>query len=166
MPALDVSISRSAMVFALLQMILGTVSIFIAGNILVDQSIYFAGLLGISPSLVGLLLLSIGTNVPEIVIALRAVVQKQQGIAFGGYLGSTATNTVTFALVALLGGPFLLTSTNFFITSILLMIGFILFYLFARSSDSISRKEGFILLGIYVLFVLVQAVTAAGVVFF
>lgn len=166
MPALDVSISRSAMVFALLQMILGTVSIFIAGNILVDQSIYFAGLLGISPSLVGLLLLSIGTNVPEIVIALRAVVQKQQGIAFGGYLGSTATNTVTFALVALLGGPFLLTSTNFFITSILLLIGFILFYLFARSSDSISRKEGFVLLGIYVLFVLVQAVTAAGLVFF
>lgn len=166
LPKMHADLSTGAIVFAVLQMILGTVSIFIAGNILVDQSIYFAELLGISPSLVGLLLLSIGTNVPEIVIALRAVVQKQQGIAFGGYLGSTATNTVTFAVVALMGGPFLLQSTNFFLTSILLLIGFVLFFVFARSRDTITRREGYVLLLVYILFVCVQAITAAGVVFF
>lgn len=147
------------------QIVFGGASIFVAGNILVTQSVYFAELLQIPNGLVGLLLLSIGTNIPEIVIAVRAILHQQKGIAFGDYLGSTVANTVLFAILALVNGTFVIHSSEFIITAILMTIGFILFYLFARSKDMLSRKEGFVLIGMYFLFLFLQMGSVAWLIF-
>lgn len=54
-------------------MALSAVAIFTAAYFLVEQTAYFSELLRIPPSIIGLLVLSIGTNVPELAIALRAM---------------------------------------------------------------------------------------------
>lgn len=160
-PALDGSIvlGKKPLFFSLAQLLIGAASIFIAGNILVEQSVYFAHALHIPSSLVGLMLLSIGTNLPEIAIAVRAVLQGGQGVAFGGYLGSAVTNTTIFGLLASAHGGFSLSPDSFVLSSLLLTLGLGLFFFCARSKDTISRQEGMALFGVYAVFFCVQLFT-------
>ncbi|TSC78921.1 MAG: inner membrane protein [Candidatus Peregrinibacteria bacterium Gr01-1014_25] len=146
--------TRHAHVIDILKIIAGGVLIFLAGHLLVQESLLFAETIGTPPSLVGLLFLSIGTNVPELVIALRCVLGKRTDIAFGDYMGSSAANTLIFGLLPLVNGPFLLTSQQFIPSFAVTVVGLLLFFRFARSGGELSRKEGAILLALFLAFVL------------
>ncbi|OGY99111.1 MAG: hypothetical protein A2945_05340 [Candidatus Liptonbacteria bacterium RIFCSPLOWO2_01_FULL_52_25] len=136
--------------------VLAGVFIFIAGHFFVEQSVYFASALGVPNSLIGLVLLSLGTNVPEITIAIRSIIKAHKDIAFGDYVGSAVTNTPIFALLPIVNGTFRVESSEFIATAWLMSLGLIAFYIFARSERSISRREGFLLLVFYALFLIVQ----------
>lgn len=140
----------------ILKILLGGTFIFVAGHFLVEQAVYFAGVLSVPGSLIGLILLSLGTNVPELVIAARSVFKKRKDIAFGDYVGSAAANTAIFGVLALSNGRFTVEASEFIFTGILMAAGLILFYLFARSKRELSRKEGLVLLGFYLTFLGVQ----------
>src|SRR5690606_33015641 len=73
----------------ILKIVGGAIIIFLTGNLLVTEATYFANLLNIPSSWIGLLLLSIGTNAPELVIAVRSIHQESLSVAFGNYIGST-----------------------------------------------------------------------------
>lgn len=147
---------KRAMWQDLARIVLGAAGIFIAAHFLVGQSVYFAELLTVPVSLIGLIVLSIGTNIPEIVIAARAIRGKHKDIAFGNYLGSMAMNVPIFGFMGLFAGTFFLEASEFYVTTILMLIGLPLLFVFARTKSILSRREGFILLIFYVLFVMVQ----------
>lgn len=132
--------------------------IFWAGKVLVDESLFFSRALSIPPSLVGLILLSIGTNIPELVIAVRCVVGRHEDIAFGDYLGSAAANTLIMGFLPIFNGTFAVERGEFISTFILTAIGLSLFFVFSRSKQTISRTEGSILLVTYGTFLLMQLI--------
>jgi cation:H+ antiporter len=137
----------------------GALFIFLAGHLLVQEAVYFSEIMSVPSSIIGLLLLSIGTNVPELVIAFRSILKGRKDIAFGDYLGSTLANTATFGVLAISNSSFNVEENEFLFTAILMIIGFTMFYIFATSKNKITRKEGFYLAGIYAIFVLVQFAT-------
>lgn len=141
------------------KILIGAAFIFAAGHILVEEAVYFSALLGVPGSLIGLILLSIGTNVPELVIAIRSIYKKHKDIAFGDYLGSAVANTAIFGFLPLLNGPFLVEAGEFLTTFFLMLAGLVLFYIFSGTRQSISRKEGFALLFVYLVFITVQIFT-------
>ncbi len=143
----------------LFRIIGGGVMIFLASRILVDQAVFFSVILGAPASLVGLVLLSLGTNVPEFVVAIRSVLKKRSDVAFGDYIGSAAVNTFIFGALALVNGGFLFNSGETSFTTILLVAGLFFFALFARSENSLSRREGATLLLFYAAFVAFQVWT-------
>ncbi|MDD4319584.1 MAG: hypothetical protein PHW10_04660 [Candidatus Peribacteraceae bacterium] len=143
------------------KIIVGGILIFVAGNLLVQESVYFAQMLRIPVSFIGLLLLAIGTNIPELVIAIRCILGRHKDIALGDYLGSAATNSLIFCLLAVANGPFLIESSEVLVTSVLFGAGLGLFYLFSRSKEILSRKEGAVLLALYALFLATQILNAA-----
>lgn len=138
------------------KVVIGGVAIFAATHFLVEQAVYFAAALSVPSSLMGLVLLSIGTNTPELVIAVRSIINKHKEIAFGDYLGSAAANTVIFGFLALLNGRFFVEPGEFTATAFLMAIGFVLFYFFAVSGRKISLKEGWVLMAFYVAFLAIQ----------
>jgi len=142
------------------KIVVGAILIFVAGNILVEESVFFASQLSIPVSYVGLLVLSIGTNIPEIVIAIRCVLGRHKDIAFGDYMGSAVANTLIFGILALWNTSFTIEKTESFITFPLLTLGVILFFLFSRTKNNLSRKEGLIMLGLYGAFVIIQITNA------
>jgi cation:H+ antiporter len=145
--------------FDFLKIIVGAGAVFLAGNILVKESVYIADMLSIPSSIIGLLVLSLGTNVPEVVIAIQSIKRGSNTIAFGNYVGSAITNTLVFGILAITQSPFFVDKTEFIITTILMNIGFVLFFIFAQSKRTISRIEGIILLLVYVLFIGLQLTT-------
>lgn len=130
--------------------------IFWAGDIIVEKAIYFAEALEVAPSLVGILLLSFGTNVPEIAIAVRSLLKKQAIVALGNYLGSASMNTLTFGIIAVVGSPFVVDNTRFLLSFIFAALGMFLLFRFLRSEDFLSRNEGYVLLCIYFVFIGIQ----------
>lgn len=139
------------------QIIAASVILFHAGGILVDKTIFFAQLFGVSPYLVGLLGLSVGTNTPEITLAIKSVLSGKKDVAIGDYIGSAAANTLILGVLALVNGG-VSVSNHFFQTMVFTILGLGFFYYFTRSKNDVSRTEGIALLFLYLSFILSEMI--------
>lgn len=142
----------------------GALAIFVSGHVLVEETVYFSGAFGIPSSIIGLIILAIGTNVPEIVIAVRSIKSKRSDIAFGDYMGSGVANAVVFAVLSLVNGTFSVEASEFTAAVILIIISFSALFVFAQSDNKLSRNEGYILISMYAIFVLVQIANVVNLV--
>lgn len=139
-----------------MKVVIGIGLVFLTSNIIVDKTIYFATMLNISTFYISLIAVSIGTNLPELSLAVRSVVTGKKDIAMGDYMGSASANTFLFGLFTLLNGGEVLTVNSFMILYVFTAIALILFYAFSSIKKRISRNDGIILLSIYVVFVVVE----------
>lgn len=130
--------------------------IYFSAKILVDKTIFFANISEIPPFLVSLLILSVGTNLPEIAIAFNSIKKRRPEIAFGNYIGSAAANSLIFGILTFANGSFEINKATFEHTFFIILAGYILFYIFARTKDRISASEGLLLLFTFLIFVLIQ----------
>ena len=103
-------------------------------------------------------MLSLGTNLPELSIAIKSIVLGKKEVALGDYLGSAASNTLLFGIFTLLNGKRVDVSSYSFRVLFITLLGLGTFYIFSRSKKDISKHEGKILLLIYILFILIQTV--------
>lgn len=148
--------NRKIEIIDILKILLGAFIIFLASQILVMKTLYFAEILKISPFLLSFLLLSFGTNFPEISIAIVSAVKKQKSIALGDYLGSAAANSLIFGVLTLFHGAFRFTDARFWQSSVIFLLGLIIFLFFAETKREITRREGFILLFLYGVFIVMK----------
>lgn len=140
----------------ILKIFLGIGLIFGASNLIVDKTIYFGTLLNVPAFFISLIVLSVGTNIPEISLVFRAIKDKKKDVAFGNYLGSATVNVVIFAIMTLMSGGEVLTVNSFWKTLVIAVVGFATFYHFTKSKHDISRQEGAVLLLVYAVFLLVE----------
>lgn len=137
----------------LLKIIIGIGIVFGNGRVILDQTLYFANAFNVSPFFISLIALSVGTNLPELSLAIRSIASRKKDIAFGDYLGSASANAFLFGLFIILYGKEIIIENNFLITFSFIVGGLIMFYLFSSSQRKISRFEGVILLLIYFMFI-------------
>ena len=105
---------------------------------------------------ISLIVLSLGTNLPELSLAIRAILSGKKEIAFGDYLGSASANTLLFGFFTLFNDGEVLTVNNFLMTFIFIALGLGMFYFFSKSEKNISIKEGAALLMVYIAFVVFE----------
>lgn len=130
--------------------------VYISSQYIVSQTMVYAEILHIHAFYLSLLVLAIGTNLPELSLAIRAVTSGKKDIAFADYLGSSAANTLLFGVFTLINDGEVLTVNSFVVTFLFIAFGLVLFYFFSQSRKDISRKEGFALLFVYIIFVLYE----------
>lgn len=140
----------------LLKILFGVTTIFIASKFVVEQTMYFSQIINVSPFLISLLMIALGTNIPELSLVIRSIFMKNNQVAFGDYIGSAAFNTFLLGLLSLVyDKPIQL--NNSYLTSLLFSItGLMLFYFFSRTKNSVNRIEGMVLLSLYALFILTE----------
>lgn len=152
----DIATPRKHWLILLIQIVVGCFMIFMASHQLVNTIEYFAILWHAPEYVISMLVLGIGTNLPEFTIAATSIIRNEKEVAFGDYVGSAAANTLLFGVLILFTGPFTIHNGNFFLTFVIFTLGMFAFYHFARSKRDISRKEGFLLLVVYVVFILLE----------
>lgn len=133
----------------------GSLVIFFASRLLVTQVLFFSQEFNIAPLLIGLLVIAVGTNIPELFIGLRSILNHDKGVAFGDYLGSAAVNTFLFGVLTLINGP-VVAQDHFFYISFLLAVGLIFFFVASWRNNDVSRLEGLVLLGVYLAFLYIE----------
>lgn len=111
---------------------------------------------GLSEFIVGLFLVTFGTNLPELTLIVEAIISKKKDVAFGDVLGSAVINTPLLGVVCLIS-PFAV-DDPVRMRSTLILLGVVsAFFLWAASSKrDITRREGIILFMTYVAFVLFE----------
>jgi len=148
--------NKNHIVNDLIKIVLGVGTVFVASRYIVDETIYFSNLFQVSPFLISLIVVSLGTNLPELSLVIRALLLKKKEVALGDYLGSAAANTVIFGGLILANGASTVVPNHFLQTFIFIVGGLLIFYIFSRSKNDISREEGLVLLLGYLLFLFVE----------
>ncbi len=74
--------------------VVGVAGIIFGGNLVVNNASKIALILGMSETLVGLTIVSVGTSLPELVTSIVAAVRKENDIAIGNVVGSNIFNIV------------------------------------------------------------------------
>jgi cation:H+ antiporter len=156
-----INIRQSTLLINILKIVVAIILVFAGSNILVEQTEMAGKFFGISPFVVSVLLVSLGTNIPETSIAIRSLFVKRKDIAFGNYVGSAAFNSLELGILSFLyKSPVPADGSNYSV--IVFLVGLILFLYFVKSRNTISRQEGSILLLMYLLFVAFELLTGPG----
>lgn len=142
----------------LLKVTAGIGIVFVSSQIIVSQTVYFAEMINMPTFYLSLLILSLGTNLPELSIAISAIISGKKDVAFGNYLGSTTANALLFGVFTLINNSDVVIVDSFVITYFFIILGLGTFYYFSKSKKDISKKEGYVLLSIYLSFVIYEII--------
>lgn len=105
----------------------------------------------------GIFFVSIGTVLPELVFGIRAAMMKHREMALGTFIGTVIINsTLILGSVSLISPLKVINFSPYFIGILFTFIVVIAFAIFARTNNKISKKEAYILISIYIIFVIVQ----------
>jgi len=135
---------------------IGLLLVFISSYVIMEIADIFLEIFTLPPFLVGLLIFSIGTNLPEITVMIRSLKAKSGDISFGHLVGSSVSNILVLGLLTFITTIDISVSSRYYILMIfmtLILSAIALFYVTKRRFD---RWEGLVLLSLYVCFVVYE----------
>lgn len=140
----------------ILLMILGIVMVFAGANASVDAVEKIAVILGISETFIAILVVAIGTSLPEIFTSIAALKKGKQDIAVGNLIGSNMFNILFVLGTAVTISPIKLKMDSLVIDAFTFFLVTIIFVLHAKGGKKyeMGKGEGFCLLAIYVVYTL------------
>ena len=141
-------------VFSALLFMLGVGVVLLSANYVVYFAAALAETAGISQSFIGATLVAVSTSLPELAVTISAVKKKRPSLAFGNVLGSCITNITLVLGAAALLNPLAANIFSFLNLVIFLLIENILLWYFLETQKKISLREGLVLLGVYILFLI------------
>ncbi len=138
------------------EVLIGLTGILIGASLLVNSIIGLSIAFGVSEYLIALLLMSIGTSLPELFVSISAARKGYMTMALGNIIGSNVANILWILGVSAVIRPIIIDPELILIQLVFMLLLSVLLIIFKRSGYVIDRKEGVVFLGIYVLFVLVS----------
>ena len=129
----------------------GAIAIAIGGDLTVDTASRIAVELGMSQTLVGLTIVSIGTSLPELVTSIVAARKNEVDMAVGNAVGSNIFNILMVLGIASAINPIGLLTEN--LIDNMILVGFsLLVWAFAATKRKITRKEGMAMVALYLVY--------------
>ncbi len=158
-PEINPEMDSKGILKASIYLIVGIIVLHVGSNILVKGASLSASILGVSEAIIGLTIVSAGTSMPELITSLVAAIRGRTDLAIGNVVGSSLLNQLLvlgFAAIAssksaLEVDPILIQRDLplMVLTTLACMPIF-------WSNGRISRIEGGILLGLYILYLIDQ----------
>ena len=140
------SMSRS-----LIYIVLGGASIAVGGDMVVDSASRIAIDFGMSQTLVGLTIVSIGTSLPELVTSIVAARKNEVDMALGNAIGSNIFNFLMVLGIASAISPIAFITENI-IDIIILIVFSIVVWIMAWTKTKLNKGEGLIMLALYIAY--------------
>lgn len=112
--------------------------------------------LGITPILIAMLIVGLGTTIPEFIFSLESVKNNNDSLAVGDVLGTVlADATVVVGIIAIVNPFFFPTKIIYVTGTFMLLAAFVVSY-FMRTGKNISKKESILLLLFWLIFVIIE----------
>ena len=139
-----------------LQALLGLIVLLVAGDLLVRGAVNFSLKIKIPAFIVSLTVVALGTSAPELLVAIRAILDNSPGIALGNVVGSNIANVFLVlgipALIAGINTRECNTRKNY----VFMMIATVIF-LSVAFIGNFSLPQGILFLILLALFLLITA---------
>jgi len=142
--------------------LLGSLVLLLAGaHFVVESATALAVMWNITPVLIGLLIVGLGTTMPELFFAYKALKRQDDSLAIGDVLGTVlADATIVIGLLALVN-PFSFPQTMIYIGGLFMVVSSLILFLFMRSGKVFTKNEATVLLLIWLTFILVEVIVVA-----
>lgn len=133
---------------SLLFIVIGAAGIILGGDVVVNSASNIATRLGMSETLVGLTIVSIGTSLPELVTSVVAARKHEVDMALGNAIGSNIFNILMVLGIAGAISPIAFLTENI-IDIVVLLVFSLIVWVFAWTKKKLNRGEGAVMLLLY-----------------
>lgn len=133
----------------------GVAGIVFGGNLVVDHASALGSAIGMSDSLVGLTICAVGTSLPELVTSIAACRKGENDMAIGNVVGSNILNVLCILGVSGAISPITVSGADLGNTLVdfgVYVVVCVLTYVFCLTQKRITRAEGGVLVGMYLLY--------------
>jgi len=135
----------------LLWMVIGLACLIYGSNLFVDSASYIAYRFGVRQSVVGLTIVAGGTSLPELATSVVAARKGQSALAIGNAIGSNVFNILFILGMTAVVCPMRIMGINIIDLS-MMVVSMGILWLFAYTKYTVSRREGFLLIGGFVAY--------------
>ena len=136
----------------IVSIVAGLLLIIYASKVVVGNGVSLAHMWGVKESLIGILLVGLGTGLPELAVSLTAIARKSTAIAVGNIIGSNICDLLfSLGLGTMISGFIVNHNLIWFDIPIMFGIALIVLLLFNRSKR-LKRKEAIILIALYIIY--------------
>ncbi len=128
----------------------------VGSHFTVESATVLAHSIGVSPTLIGMLVVGLGTTMPELFFSLKSVRRHNDSLAEGDILGTVlADATVVVGILALVS-PFSFPVRIIYITGMFMVAAAFILFRFMRSGQMVSRRESYLLIMFWLVFVIFE----------
>jgi len=139
------------------RLVLGVLLLLAASEGIVRSSLVFANSLQIPPILIGIVIIALGTSLPETYFAIASARKKEYWLILGNLMGSVIVVTTLVLGVVAMMMPIEIGNFNpFAVARVFLILSAAAFFFFIRSGRKVSRREALVMLSIYFVFLAVE----------
>ncbi len=134
--------------------LISIVAIIISSDLVVDSALYIANYFHISQKVITMVIIVIGTSLPELMTTIIAAKKGEFDLAIGNIIGSNIFNIgIVLGLPVILYGG--VSSTAFSIVDILVVeLATVVLFLFAKNDKVLSKREGILMFSLFILYYL------------
>lgn len=145
--------------------VLGALGIIISSFYVVSTSVDIANILGVSETFIGILVLAVGTNLPELTILLTSKNLEEETLAVGGFFGSACINVAIIGLLAVTSRGFQLESMLGIASGLVILVfAIVLFIILSWTGKKLSRTEGMLMIAVYIAFAITELLVLASII--
>jgi len=128
-----------------------------SSQMIISTSQKLASVIGIPVFVVGLVILAMGTSLPELVFSIKSVRGGEPKMFFGNLLGSTIANsTLIVGLTAVISPINVVPLGDYRNAVIAFVVIFASFWFFIRTKHRLDRPEALVLVLMYVIFITIE----------
>jgi len=142
----------------LLKFFVGVSLLLLSSNFVVKYADLIAQELVLSPVLIGLIIVSVGTTLPELTFGIEAAIKKHPGMAVGNIVGSVVANMILVIGTTSIIRPIFPSITPLIPAFAFLILTALIFYYFIKNNKALTKKHALILSSIYILFLISELI--------
>lgn len=139
-------------------LLLSLTMLLVGSHFVVESATTIATIWNVSAVIIGLVIVGLGTVMPEFFFALNAVRRNDDSLAIGDILGTVLSDaTIVIGILALIS-PFYFPQTMIYVGGVFMVIAACILFIFMRSGKVVTRSEAFALFLFWVTFILVEVI--------
>ena len=148
----QVEVKYDNAIIASIILILSIILIVISSDIIVNNAIKLAEIFGVSEKIITMTAIALGTSLPKLMLTVTSARKGEFEMTIGNIIGTNIFNIcIVLGLPVAIYGSIIL--KNFSIVDILVIfLSSLNLYVFAKSERTISKKEGIIMLLIFLVY--------------
>lgn len=127
----------------------GALGLGFGGQLTIDHGVLLAERLSISPEIIGLVVIAVGTSMPELVTSVIAAMKRNADLCVGNVIGSNLFNTLMVLPVSALVYPLDIPDNGIFDIIAMMVLGVILIPIFFLGNGIMGRALGLLFLASY-----------------
>lgn len=135
-----------------LLLVIGLVLVFFASDLVVDNAIEFTENHGLDQSFVGIIIIGLGTSLPELAVSLNAVRKKAHGLSVGNLIGSNIFDLLIPVGIGASISEIKVDKMLIYFDLPLLFVLSLLVLFFFYKKRGIQRTEAIILIAFYMVY--------------